>query len=108
MERMIVKDGLYASYVSYDDMVRFKGRPEDASGIVEEIASIAGANLIILLKELKEGTVSCSIRSKIPEAALKTAVAFGGGGHGLAAGFTIKGRPEDLVGEIVKEGMKWL
>lgn len=107
-ERMIVKDGLYASYVSYDDMVRFGARSEDASGIVEEMASIAGANLIIFLKELQKGVVSCSIRSKIPDAALKTAVAFGGGGHGLAAGFTIKGRPDDLVDEIIKEGMKWL
>jgi nanoRNase/pAp phosphatase (c-di-AMP/oligoRNAs hydrolase) len=52
--------------------------------------------------------LSCSIRSKIPDAALKIATTFGGGGHGMAAGFTIKGRPDGLIHEIIKEGLKWL
>lgn len=108
MERMIVNGGLFASYVSFEDMERFSARPEDASGIVEEMSSIAGADLVIFLKELQKGIVSCSIRSKVPDAALKTAKAFGGGGHGLAAGFTVNGRPEELMGEVIKEGMKWL
>jgi len=108
MERLVVKGGLYASYVSHEDMVRFGARAEDASGVVEEMASIAGANLIIFLKELKQGITNCSIRSKITDAALKTATAFGGGGHGLAAGFTMSGRPQELMGEIIREGMKWL
>jgi phosphoesterase RecJ-like protein len=108
MKRMIIRGGLYASYVSIEDMNRFNARQEDASGIVEEIASIAGSKLIIFLKEQQEGTLSCSIRSKIPDAALKTATAFGGGGHGMAAGFTIKGRPDILIHEIIEEGLKWL
>ena len=108
MNRMIIRGGLYAGYVSCEDMNRFNARQEDASGIVEEIASIAGSKLIIFLKEQSEGTLSCSIRSKIPDAALKTATAFGGGGHGMAAGFTIKGRPDVLIHEIIKEGLKWL
>ena len=108
MNRMIIRGGLYASYVSCEDMNRFNARQEDTSGIVEEIASIAGSKLIIFLKEQQEGTVSCSIRSKIADAALKTATAFGGGGHGMAAGFTIKGRPDLLIHEIIKEGLKWL
>ena len=108
MNRMIIRGGLYASYVSCEDMNRFNARPEDASGIVEEIASIAGSKLIIFLKEQQEGTLSCSIRSKIQDAALKTATAFGGGGHGMAAGFTIKGSPDVLIHEIIKEGLKWL
>ena len=108
MNRMIIRGGVYASYVSCEDMNRFNARQEDASGIVEEIASIAGSKLSIFLKEQQEGTLSCSIRSKIPDAALKTATAFGGGGHGMAAGFTIKGRPDVLIHEIIKEGLKWL
>jgi len=108
MNRMIIRGGVYASYASCEDMNRFNARQEDASGIVEEIASIAGSKLIVFLKEQQEGTLSCSIRSKIPDAALKTAMAFGGGGHGMAAGFTIKGRPDILIHEIIKEGLKWL
>ena len=108
MNRMIIRGGLFASYISFEEVKEFNARSEDASGIVEEMASIAGSNLIIFLKELQEGSVHCSIRSKVADAALKTASAFGGGGHGLAAGFTVKGKPADLIHEVVEEGLKWL
>jgi len=108
MNRMIIQKGLFASYVSFEEMRKFGARPEDASGIVEEMASISGSNLSILLKEMEKGTVHCSIRSKIPDAALKTASAFGGGGHGLAAGFTAEAAPDELIYRVIKEGFKWI
>jgi len=108
MDRMIMQEGLFASYISFEEMKKYGARPEDASGIVEEMASLSGSNLVILLKELQKGTVHCSIRSKIPDAALKTASAFGGGGHGLAAGFTAEGTPEELIHRVIKEGFKWI
>lgn len=108
MGRMVVKEGVYASYVSLGEMESFRARPEDASGIVEEMAAIADARLIIFLRELQGGLVKASIRSKVHDAALRTASAFGGGGHGLAAGFTVKGRLEDVFSAVVQEGCKWI
>jgi nanoRNase/pAp phosphatase (c-di-AMP/oligoRNAs hydrolase) len=52
--------------------------------------------------------VKASIRSRVADAALKTAAAFGGGGHGMAAGFTMAGSPQELIGEVVEEGIKWV
>jgi phosphoesterase RecJ-like protein len=108
MNRMVVKDGLFASYIAFEEIARLGAVPDDTSGVVEEMSCIAGSNLVIFLKELQAGVVSCSIRSKIPDAALRTAQAFGGGGHGLAAGFTIKGRPEAIMHAVIEEGIKWL
>lgn len=108
MERMVIKDGVFASYISFTEMKKIPARPEDASGIVEEMASLFGSLLVIFLREVKPGTVHCSIRSKIGDAALKTASAFGGGGHGLAAGFTVKGRPKELMNKVLEEGSKWI
>lgn len=108
MERVIIKDGVYGSYISFTDLDKFHARPEDASGVVEELASLAGSQLVIFLREVKPGTIHCSIRSKQNDAALNTARAFGGGGHGLAAGFTVEGRPRELIHQVVKEGTKWV
>lgn len=108
MNRMVVRDGVFASYISNEEINAFRARPEDTSGIVEEMASLAGADLIIFLKEVHKGTVKASLRSRVADAALKTANAFGGGGHGLAAGFTAQGRPEELIHAVVEEGLKWV
>ena len=108
MNRMIVRGSIFASYVTHEEINAFNARPEDTSGIVEEMASLAEANLIIFLKEVDKGTVKASIRSKVPDAALKTASAFGGGGHGLAAGCTIQGNPGEIIHAMVEEGAKWV
>lgn len=108
MNRMVVRGRVYASYISHEEMDALNARPEDTSGIVEEMASLADADLIIFLREVNKGTVKASIRSKVADAALKTAIAFGGGGHGLAAGCTIKGDPGELIHAMVEEGSKWI
>ncbi len=108
MDRMIMSDGVYGSYISLHELKKIKAKPDDAAGIVEEMASLAGAELVIFLKELNPDTVHCSMRSKTTEAALHTAQVFGGGGHGKAAGFTLKGRPNELIEEVLEEGVKWV
>lgn len=107
MDRMKIKDGVFGSYITFDEFQKIQAKPEDASGIVEEITSIASSVLIIFMREVKPGTVHCSIRSKIDDAALNTAVPFGGGGHGRAAGFTIAGKPEEMFDKVFKEGLRW-
>lgn len=107
MDRLIQAGRVYGSFICYRDFRDLRATPEDASGIIEELASLAGSELIILLRELNPDTVHASIRSKGTEAALKTARAFGGGGHGMAAGFTVKGRADELIEQVIEEGMKW-
>jgi bifunctional oligoribonuclease and PAP phosphatase NrnA len=108
MDRLIQAGKIYGSFLCYRDFADLRATPEDAAGIIEELASLAGAELIILLREQNPDTVHASIRSKGTEAALKTARAFGGGGHGMAAGFTVKGRADELIEQVIEEGMKWV
>jgi len=108
MNRMERVDGVFGSYITFDEFRKIQAEPEDASGIVEEMTSIASSVLVIFMREVKPGIVHGSVRSKIDHAALNTAVAFGGGGHGRAAGFTIAGKPEDLFPKVFKEGLRWV
>jgi phosphoesterase RecJ-like protein len=107
MDRLMFSDGVYGSYITLQELKRIKAKPDDASGIVEEMASLAGAELVIFLKELNPDTVHCSMRSKTGDSALRTAKAFGGGGHERAAGFTMKSNASELIDEIIEEGLKW-
>jgi bifunctional oligoribonuclease and PAP phosphatase NrnA len=108
MDRMKTQDGVFGSYITFDEIQKIQAKPEDASGIVEEMTSIASSVLVIFMREVKPGTVHCSLRSKIDDAALNTAVPFGGGGHGRAAGFTIAGKPEEMFEKVFKEGLQWV
>jgi len=108
MDRIIQSGKIFGSYIRYRDFGDIRANPEDAAGIIEELASLGGAELVILLRELNPDTVHASIRSKGTESALKTARAFGGGGHGMAAGFTVKGRADELIEQVIEEGMKWV
>jgi len=107
MDRIIQVGRVIGSYIQYRDFGDIRATPDDASGIIEELASLAGAELVIFLRELNPDTVHGSLRSKGTEAALKTARAFGGGGHGMAAGFTVKGRADEILDQVIEEGLKW-
>ena len=107
MDRIIQVGRVIGSYIQYRDFGDIRATPDDASGIIEELASLVGAELVIFLRELNPDTVHGSLRSKGTEAALKTARAFGGGGHGMAAGFTVKGRADEILDQVIEEGLKW-
>ncbi|MDT8274338.1 MAG: DHH family phosphoesterase [Desulfomonilia bacterium] len=108
MDRLFFQEGICAGYIEFSDMLSAHARPEDTSGIIDEMASLAGAELVILLKELDPDTVHGSLRSRTGEAALNTARAFGGGGHAMAAGFTLRGSARDLVLDVIEEGGRWI
>ncbi|HPP81547.1 MAG TPA: bifunctional oligoribonuclease/PAP phosphatase NrnA [Deltaproteobacteria bacterium] len=108
VNRLVIRDRVLASYVTHEEITRFGARAEDTSGIVEEMASLDGVDLVIFLKEVSRGTIKASLRSRVKDAALNTAAAFGGGGHGLAAGCTLSGTPEAVVVEMIEEGVKWV
>lgn len=80
------------SLVSQQDF-RDTGSNEDETGdIIDELMTNApGAEVIILMKEKKDSSISVSIRTTTPSAdAAKIAESFGGGGHTQAAGFRLE------------------
>jgi phosphoesterase RecJ-like protein len=76
--------------------------PGDSEGLVDYPRSIAGVLAVALFRELPDGRVKASLRSRGDVDVEKVARRHGGGGHKNAAGCTLSPRPEhDVEGEIV-------
>ncbi len=83
------------SVVSQQDFRDTGSLEEETGDIIDELMTNApGAEIVILMKEKKEGGISVSIRTTTPSIdAAKIAEEFGGGGHTQAAGFRMEGVP---------------
>ncbi len=88
-------------WVTHADMLHARAVEEDCEGIVNYAISIAGVEAAAFLRELPEGRIRLSLRSKgkIDVAAL--AAGLGGGGHENAAGVTLDGPLERATAEIL-------
>ncbi len=69
---------------------------EDFETAIDIPRSMAGVEIALALRELKDGTTKVSLRSTEADVSA-VAAAFGGGGHVRAAGCTLSGRPEDAL-----------
>lgn len=67
-----------------------------ASGLANFLNGLSGVRAVLVLVEQNDETVRGSLRSRDPLLDVsKFATLMGGGGHKLAAGFTVKGRLEE-------------
>jgi phosphoesterase RecJ-like protein len=73
----------------------------DSDGIVDLPRSIAGVEAVALLRDLGDGTVKLSLRSRGDVDVETIARAWGGGGHKNAAGCTRPGTPATLRPSVV-------
>jgi len=82
--------------------------PKHLDGIVNQLRITRGVEAAVFLYESEDGTYKVSTRSngQIDVAAL--AMKFGGGGHRQAAGFSMKGKPWEIISVIVSEIEKQL
>ena len=106
------KEGALAwVWVTHEDMVRVGAAEEDCEGIVNYALSVVGVEAAAFLRELPEGRIRVSLRSKTqgtgiedePGAVNVAAIAekLGGGGHQNAAGCTLDGPMERATEEIL-------
>ncbi len=88
------EDGLAWLAVTDGDMTSTGASEEDCEGIVNYALSIEGVEAAVFLRELPEGRIRMSLRSKGPKAVVNVAAIaerLGGGGHENAAGCTLDG-----------------
>ena len=78
-------------WVSQDEMARHHAREEDCEGIVNYAISIDQVEVAVFLRELRDGRVRLSLRSKGKVNVAHVAERFGGGGHENASGCTLQG-----------------
>ena len=74
-------------FVTQDDIISTGASTPDMEGIVDYARSLVTVEVALFAIELKEG-VRISLRSKKVDVS-QVALAFGGGGHKMAAGFTL-------------------
>lgn len=79
------------SVVSQQDFKDTESTIEETGDIIDELMTNApGAEIVFLIKEKEDGTISVSLRTTNPAInASRIAEQFGGGGHTRAAGFRI-------------------
>lgn len=96
-------DGKCAVIVITQDMYRRTGVAEaDTHSIAALPRQIEGVLAGIVVKEKKDGTYKVSVRTNEPVSAAEICEIFGGGGHRLAAGCDMMGRPTQVVNDVLK------
>jgi phosphoesterase RecJ-like protein len=111
--RTLHSDGALAwLWVTHEDMVTAGAAEEDCEGIVNYALSVAGIEAAAFLRELPEGRIRVSLRSKTqgngaegePAAVNVAAISerLGGGGHENAAGCTLEGPMDRALEQILK------
>ena len=90
-------------WVTQQDMVRTGAAEEDCEGIVNIALSIAGIEAAFFLRELPDGRVRVSLRSKGELNVAAIAAQLGGGGHENAAGCTLDGPLRRAIRRILGE-----
>jgi len=92
-------------WVTHEDMTRAEAAEEDCEGIVNYAIGIAGVEAAVLVRELHDGKVRLSLRSKGDVDVALIAASFGGGGHRHAGGCTLEG-PRGPATERILERMR--
>lgn len=88
-------------WVTHQDMVRTCASEEDCEGIVNYAVSVSGVEAAVFLRELPEGRVRLSLRSKGKVDVSAVAAGLGGGGHETAAGVTLDGPLPNALKQIL-------
>jgi bifunctional oligoribonuclease and PAP phosphatase NrnA len=103
LRRTTHDDGALAwLWVSHDDMVATGAVEEDCEGVVNYALSAAGVEAAVFLRELPEGRVRLSLRSKGKINVASISERLGGGGHENAAGCTLDGPMERATEQILE------
>jgi phosphoesterase RecJ-like protein len=90
-------------HITHEEMVRVHGAEEDCEGVVNYALSVAGVEAAVFLRELPEGRIRLSLRSKGRVNVAAISQALGGGGHENAAGCTLDGPMSEATEVILRE-----
>lgn len=91
------------SVLTAQDFAQFKASSQDTEGLVEEIRSIDGVDISVMIRQ-DQNLWKVSMRSKKSKYDLsKVAAKFGGGGHKAAAAFRWRKSLEQLRSELITE-----
>ncbi len=103
LRRLTLEGHLAWLWVTNQDMERSNAAEDDCEGIVNSALSVAGVEAAVFLRDLPDGHVRLSLRSKGKVNVAAIAKKLGGGGHENAAGCTIDGPLQSALKVILAE-----
>ncbi len=86
---------------------KIKGKHEVLDKVLDFAKSIDSVKVVIVFCQIKQRLFKISLRSKSPVNVQKIAVGFGGGGHKLASGCSIKAGFNQVKRMVLKEAKRW-
>ncbi len=97
------------AFLSREDLERFGVRMNETEDLIDNLRALRGHRIAALFKQLEDGTIRVSLRSRPQTDIGSVARALGGGGHTVAAGYTsakreFAGALAELRKEIVARG----
>ncbi len=87
------------------DLEAVHATSEHTDGIVDYAIDIAGVQMAYFAKETEDGAIKFSLRALAPHRVDEAAAVFGGGGHQLAAGCTLR-MPLDEAVALVQQALQ--
>lgn len=84
------------------DFDRFNARDEDCEGIIDNLRDVENVEIAMLIREKEPNVYKVSMRAKEYANVCAVAERYGGGGHRLAAGCTVRGELDALAAELTE------
>jgi len=98
--RARLQDGVVYSWLDTKDLGD-QGL-DAAEDIIDLLRTVREARITLLLKEQPDGGWKGSLRSRGGGDVSEVAKSFGGGGHAAAAGFSVTGKLEEVIKEVLE------
>lgn len=92
---------LICSMLTAEELAAFQATSMDMDGIVEQLRLVENVEVSAFLYEIAPKTFKVSMRSREYVDVSEIALAFGGGGHARAAGCTLHGSREEVMGRLL-------
>lgn len=110
LETLVVEGDLGMAWVTVPpgSLERLHADADDLDGIVEFARSVAGTRLALLFRQLANGRVKVSLRSRGPVDVAALAQRFGGGGHVKAAGASLEGAMGEVQATVLAAAREYL
>jgi phosphoesterase RecJ-like protein len=93
--------GLVYSTISQEDLRATGASLSEAEDLVDYLRTVRGGKVVALLKELEDGRVRVSLRSRDDLPVGPIARELGGGGHAMAAGYTTEKNLDGALRELI-------
>jgi phosphoesterase RecJ-like protein len=92
--------GLVTTYATLEDLATFALAPQVLESFMDVLRTAEEADVACLVKPVTPGRWAVSLRSRGETDVSAVAVALGGGGHRLAAGFTGYGEVSEVLAAV--------